>query len=192
MIKVDVRGMVCPMPVIKAKETIEIHPKEEIEVWIDNLASKENVKRFLQSKGWQVEEEKGGENIFIVKGIPATMDVSDQVIASPQEQERQKILVIISNDKIGQGDDKLGKALMKNFIATLKEMGDDLWRIILLNGGVKLAIQDSEHLPELHYLTEQGVDVFVFGLLEKKAIGITTNMLDIIIFMQLATKVVCL
>ena len=193
---IDARGLACPMPVIKTKQAIEEHPQERVEILVDNPAAKENVARFLQSRNWQVEiEEKDG--VFKLIGIPPAGEI--KTAEEEEEEERQRILVIIPTDKMGHGDDELGKALMKNFIATLKEMGDDLWRIVLLNGGVKLAIEGSEHLDELRYLAKQGVDIFVcgtclnfFGLLEKKAIGVTTNMLDIVTSMQLATKVICL
>ncbi|MDL1971431.1 MAG: sulfurtransferase-like selenium metabolism protein YedF [Candidatus Desulfofervidaceae bacterium] len=196
--KVDARGLACPMPVIKTKQAIDEHPQEPVEVRVDNPASKENVSRFLQTRGWQVKVEEK-EGIFIITGTPGEIETDTSSFQSQEKEKRQKILVIIPTDKIGHGDDELGRALMKNFIATLKEMGDELWRLVLLNGGVKLAIEGSEHLEELRYLAEHGVDIFVcgtclnfFGLLEKKAIGVTTNMLDIVTSMQLATKVICL
>ncbi len=196
--KVDARGLACPMPVLKTKEAIEAHPEEVVEVWVDNPAAKENVMRFLQSRNWTATSEEK-EGMFVVKGMPSGKEIKKTPPSEDQAEENQRILVIIPTDKMGHGDDELGKALMKNFIATLKEMGDDLWRIVLLNGGVKLAIEGSEHLEELRYLEKQGVDIFVcgtclnfFGLLEKKAIGVTTNMLDIVTSMQLATKVICL
>jgi selenium metabolism protein YedF len=84
-----------------------------------------------------------------------------------------------------------------NFIGTLKEMGPELWRLILLNGGVKLTVEGSECLSELQTLEKKGIHILVcgtclnhFGLLEKKQVGETTNMLDIVTAMQAADKVV--
>lgn len=62
---------------------------------------------------------------------------------------QDKQLVFITSDKIGHGDDELGRKLMANFIKTLPEMGNSLWRIILLNGGVKLATEQGEILESL-------------------------------------------
>ena len=91
-------------------------------------------------------------------------------------------LVFITTETLGRGDDELGAALMKNFLSTLTEM-QDLWRIVLLNGGVKLA--------------ESGVSILVcgtclnhYGLLEKKQVGETSNMLDIVTSLDLAGKVI--
>ena len=42
MIEVDVRGFVCPIPVVKTQKAIEQHPNEEISIMVDNAAAKEN------------------------------------------------------------------------------------------------------------------------------------------------------
>jgi selenium metabolism protein YedF len=98
---------------------------------------------------------------------------------------------------MGRGDDLLGGKLLFNFVNTLKEMGTDLCRLIFLNGGVKLTVEGSESLPALRELENDGIHVLVcgtclnhFGLLEKKQVGETTNMLDIITALQLADKVI--
>ena len=202
MEKRDCRGLACPKPVLVAKELIETHPDEIIEIIVDNEASRQNVTRFLKSQGWEaaVREESGG--VFVISGAPPTCALAFDVKETGQEGQEapdghQKILIVIPTDIFGQGDDGLGRSLMKNFISTLKEMGDDLWRIVLVNNGVKLAVAGSEHIAELKGLEDKGVGILVcgtcliyFGLFEKKAVGETTNMLDIVTSMQLATKVI--
>ena len=61
MVEVDVRGLSCPIPVVKTKETIEENPKEKIVVVVDSAVSRENVARLAQSKGYSVETEGSGE-----------------------------------------------------------------------------------------------------------------------------------
>lgn len=59
----DVRGAVCPIPVLKTKEALEGLSKGEVlEVILDYPPAKENVKRFAQSQGHEVlsVEEKSG------------------------------------------------------------------------------------------------------------------------------------
>jgi selenium metabolism protein YedF len=111
--------------------------------------------------------------------------------------EEKKIVVMVSTDRMGFGDDELGLKLMVNFIKTLKEMGDELWRLILVNNGVKLTIDGSQVLPELKELEEGGLLILVcgtcldhFDLLDRKQVGETTNMLDVVTAMQLADKVI--
>ena len=78
-------------------------------------------------------------------------------------------------------------------------MEDDLWRLVLLNGGVKLAVAGSAVLPDLQELAGQGLSILVcgkcletFGLAEKKQVGESANMLDVVTSMQVAEKVISL
>jgi selenium metabolism protein YedF len=86
---------------------------------------------------------------------------------------------------------------MVNFLRTLKEMGPDLWRLVFVNNGVKLAVAGAEVIGDLKALEDSGLKILVcgtclnhFDLLEKKQVGETTNMLDIVTAMQLADKVI--
>ena len=67
----------------------------------------------------------------------------------------------------------------------------------LANNGVKLTIDGSPVLSDLKDLEVQEIHILVcgtclthFNLLDKKQVGETTNMLDIITAMQLADKVI--
>lgn len=113
--------------------------------------------------------------------------------------ETKKTLVLLATDRLGQGDDDLGRRIVLNFLKTAPELGRDLWRLVLLNGGVKLAVAGSEVLPELQALAGTGVGIYVcgscletFGLLEQKQVGETANMLDVVTAMQVADKVISL
>ena len=120
-------------------------------------------------------------------------------IAAGKAQTGKKTLLILATDSLGKGDDELGRKIVINFIRTVKEMGDDLWRLVLLNGGVKLAVEGSEALPQLQELAREGLGILVcgpclktFNLYEKRQVGELTSMLDIITSMQLAEKVISL
>ncbi len=192
----DCKGMACPQPVLSTKEFIEKYPKELIEIIVDNKASRENVCRFLKSQGWGVSVKESEKGIFVITGAPPTCQ-----IAHEEENKRivkqQKILILIPTDVFGQGSEDLGHGLIKNFISTLKEMGDELWRIVFVNAGVKLSCQGSPVIEDLKKLEKTGVDILVCGtcleyydLLDAKAVGETTNMLDIVTSMQIASKVI--
>jgi len=97
---------------------------------------------------------------------------------------------------MGFGDDTLGGKLMVNFLSTLKEM-EGLWRLVFVNNGVKLTVEGAETVPAIQELESSGVSVLVcgtcltfFDLLDKKQVGETTNMLDIVTSMQVASKVI--
>ena len=125
--------------------------------------------------------------------------VGDNPVHAGQAQDVQKILVLVAADSLGKGDDELGRKIVINFIRTVKEMGVDLWRLVLLNSGVKLAVEGSEVLPQLQALAGAGVGILVcgpclktFNLLEKKQVGELTSMVDIVTSMQMADKVISL
>jgi len=194
--QLDCRGFACPSPVLKTKELIERESVDQVTVLVDNLAAKENVSRFLTVKGYQVHtEEQGGD--FSVTGVRSQAASYEVPQAEVQPSEDKKILVLVAASHLGRGDEELGRKLMVNFIGTLKEMGSDLWRLVLLNGGVKLAIEGSEVLEQLQGLEREGITILVcgtclthFNILEKKRVGETTNMLDIVTSLQVADKVI--
>jgi selenium metabolism protein YedF len=194
--KLDCRGMACPNPVLKAKEIIDRGSVEKLAVMVDNPAARENVSRFLTRMGYDVSlsEEAGAFLVTGAKGESAACEIMEELELPSQES---KIAVLVGTDRMGRGDDVLGQKLIISFIGTLKEMGPALWRLILLNGGVKLTVDGSECLPSLQALEKDGVHIMVCGtclnhfeLLDKKQVGETTNMLDIVTATQLADKVI--
>ena len=58
MIEVDARGLSCPEPVIMAKKALKKSP-EGIFIHVDNVASKENVSRYLEAMGCKVSLNEG-------------------------------------------------------------------------------------------------------------------------------------
>jgi len=194
----DCLGLACPAPVLKTKEAIEKEQPAIIKVTVDNEASKQNVTRFLESQKFEVTVEADGP-YFVVTGKSAK---DRQAITEPAEiehpgTEKKKTMLMVGTDRMGYGDDALGLKLMVNFMSTLKEMREELWRLVLVNNGVKLTIEGSKVLPALKELEEDGIHIMVcgtclthFNLLDKKKVGETTNMLDIVTSMQLADKVV--
>nr|WP_321257223.1 sulfurtransferase-like selenium metabolism protein YedF [uncultured Pseudodesulfovibrio sp.] len=199
-ISLDCKGLPCPQPVLKAKKTLENQTPERLLVTVDNEAAKENVSRFLATHGYEVSTEMNGSNIVVTACKLETEECEICKVMSRQEIEdldNQKILIFIASDVMGAGDDELGSSLIFNFLSTLKELGNDLWRIVMVNGGVKLAVKDSRCLDALQELEKDGVSILVcgtclefFGLTAQKRVGDVTNMLDIVTSFQLATKTI--
>jgi selenium metabolism protein YedF len=193
----DCRGLACPAPVLQTKQKIERENLSEIRVIVDNQASKENVSRFLGSQKFEVSVEQRGSVFTITGKRGKETPAAEPPVATHADSEKKKIMVMIATDRMGFGDDDLGKKLIVSFIKTLKEMGEELWRLVFVNNGVKLTIAGSEVLDVLKEYSEEGLTILVcgtclthFNLLEKKEVGETTNMLDIVTAMQLADKVI--
>jgi selenium metabolism protein YedF len=198
---IDARGLTCPAPVLLVKDAVEQGKKLEITVLVDNDASRENVTRFLGSKGYTVIESQEGTD-FRLQALceQGTAEAETTVVAKKHhEGSDQKFLLLITTDRLGSGDDQLGEKLMINYLKTIKEMGPDLWQIIFVNGGVKLTVESSPVLAELQEYEQSGITILAcgtclehFGLMAMKKVGATTNMLDIVTATQVADKVVTL
>jgi len=190
------RGLGCPQPVLRTKDFIEANPQAlAFTVVVDNAAAAQNVVRFIESQGFSASLEQKDAD-FEIKAEKSEETSSESISKEPATSS-EKILVLISKNTMGSGDDVLGEGLMFNFLNTLNEMGEALWRVVFLNSGIKLTIEGAKTLPAIQHLEAQGVSILVcgtclthFNLLDKKRVGETTNMLDIVTSLQLADKVI--
>jgi selenium metabolism protein YedF len=194
--ELDCRGLACPAPVLQTKQLLEKENLAAIKVIVDNEAARQNVTRFLEHQKFQVTVKKLGADLHLLGTKSGEVQLVERTAPTP-EGTHKKIMVMVASDRMGRGDDELGAKLMFNFLKTLKEMGRELWRLVLVNNGVKLAVEGSEALSILKELAEDKVQILVcgtclnhFNLLEKKKVGETTNMLDIVTAMQVSDKVI--
>lgn len=178
---IDCKGLACPKPVILTKKELEAMAEGELEVIVDNTAAKENVSRFAKSQGYEynVNEKDGLYHIIInKKGAKSceVMDINDK-----------NLIIMITSDKFGTGDDKLGNALMKSYLYALTENSIKPEKMFFINSGVKLTSEGTEVIESLKTLENLGVEIFscgtcldFYGLKEKLLIGEVTNMYSIV------------
>ncbi len=201
---VDCRGLACPGPVLRVMDVLDTSAPgaqevEALEVLVDDPAAQENVTRLLVGKGFAVSAAVAPDCVTLSArregGAPPA--AAPCPVAQPGVREAETITVFITADGMGRGSDELGGKLMLNFVATLPELGPGLWRVVLVNGGVRLACEGHPCLEKLAALAEGGVSVLVcgtclgfFGLMDKKRVGETTNMLDVVTSLGLAGKVI--
>ncbi|WP_297228133.1 sulfurtransferase-like selenium metabolism protein YedF [uncultured Desulfovibrio sp.] len=199
MKEVDCRGLACPGPVVACSRVVKQETPSALCVLVDNPAAVENVSRFLRTSGYTVSNERKEEALWQIQASREAVGTSEaaSVPQASAPSTRGKTLVLITTETLGRGDEALGAKLMDNFLATLPELGDALWRIVLLNGGVRLAARPGKALDSLKALEAAGVSILVCGtcldyyqLLEKRAVGQTTNMLDVVSSLALADKVI--
>jgi selenium metabolism protein YedF len=198
MNEIDARGLACPAPVLQTKATLQGDNPASVRVVVDNAAAQQNVQRFLESQGFRTALEQDADDYVVTGSCDSSPSVQPQPEPSPST-DTKKIMVMCATDRVGYGDDVLGSKLMYSFLRTLKEMDDELWRLVFLNNGVKLTIEGSEVLEDLKAYEAAGLTILVcgtcldhFNLLEKKQVGETTNMLDIVTAMQLSDKLISL
>ena len=197
MKEIDARQRACPTPVIMTKDTIEAEAPEVIRVRVDNEAASQNVSRFFRSRQYEARVEIAADGFEVIGTRGETETRSGAQAAGTEAAPEKKIMVMITTDRMGYGDDTLGAKLMTNFVHTLREMGADLWRLVLVNNGVRLAVQGADVLSALQDLESEGLQILVcgtcldhYGLLDQKRVGETTNMLDIVTAMQLSDQVI--
>ena len=201
----DCKGEPCPNPVLRCKQLLDAQSPQKLQVVVDNDAAKENVSRFLVSKGMRIDDMRKDGGLWTITASRAAGPEGPAAAPAAQPSERAcpvcapKILVFITRDVIGQGDDTLGARLMGNFLGTLPELGDALWRIVLVNGGVRLATASHPASEHLKKLDAAGVSILVCGtcleffkLMDSKAVGEVTNMLDVVTSQQVADKIITL
>jgi len=57
---VDARGLLCPMPVVMVRKAVKANHPEALDVLVDDPCAVENVTRFANSQGYQVEVRENG------------------------------------------------------------------------------------------------------------------------------------
>jgi selenium metabolism protein YedF len=180
---VDCRGLSCPQPVIQTKQALE--KDERVTIIVDNLAARDNVARFGESQGGKVAIDERKEGIYITiektKGSkqPEKVPVAKTPSIGP-------VVAVIRSDQMGQGEEQLGRVLIRAFLHTLTEVSERPDTIIFFNTGVRLTIEGSEVLDDLQTLERYGIEILIcgtcldyFGLKAKIVVGQISNMYTI-------------
>lgn len=61
---VDARGLSCPQPLVLLHQALAENAAEPLDVLVDNEASRENVTRAAEKKGWNVSLTDEGAGVF--------------------------------------------------------------------------------------------------------------------------------
>lgn len=192
MIKVNAIGDACPIPVVKTKKAMqEAKEGEIIEVLVDNEIAVKNVTKMASSEGASVEFEKITEEEY---KISIEMPAED---CECEESPEENLVVVVSSDRMGTGNDELGKVLIKGFIFAVTQLDKLPKTMLFYNGGATLTAEGSDSLEDLKHLEEEGVEILTcgtclnyYGLTEKLQVGSVTNMYTIVEKMAGADKVI--
>lgn len=197
---VDARGMACPLPVVNAKKAAEsLSPGDTLIVRVDNEIAVQNLQRFAGHMGFSAAGEKQGETEYTV-----TMHIGgtekprqEPETACAVDARKKGMLVVLSANTMGTGEEKLGKALMKAFVFALTKQDVLPETILCYNTGAYLTCQGADTLEDLKLLESEGVTVLTcgtcldfYGLKETLAVGGITNMYDIAERMEAAVTIV--
>ncbi|MDI6871973.1 MAG: sulfurtransferase-like selenium metabolism protein YedF [Bacillota bacterium] len=172
MLVVDNRGLACPQPVINTRRVIEVNPEETVVALVDSLTSRDNLLVMAEGLGRTVEWEEEGTG-FRVTIRPAAVrpapgrrtgdqETPDRAVPGGCAQPAGPLVVVLSSDRLGQGDEVLGTLLMKSFLSSLIEVETPA-TLICLNRGVFLSTAGSPVLDLLQELASRGTEILSCG-----------------------------
>lgn len=177
--EIDCRGLSCPQPVVKTKKALEESSETLINVIVNSSNAVENVRRFALSQGCAVEVKK--------KDSSYILEISREGQAQTGNTKQDSYVVMITSDKLGEGDEKLGSILMKSFLNTIWEADPKPEKVLFLNSAVKLTCKGSNVLDTLKLLEEAGSVIVSCGtclayyeLAEELSIGHAGNMYEVV------------
>lgn len=194
---IDGIGKACPMPVIMTKKEID-RGEDNIIIKVDNRIAVENLKKLATSTGFLVEV-KEENNIFYVAMSKECIECNAMLEQIEKETTVPKSdhVIFVGKEYIGEGNEELGKNLMRMFFYTLTESKELPTHVLLMNGGVKLATLDLQVVEHLKALVDKGAEILVCGaclnfynIAEELKVGTVSNMYDIVSKMQQAGKVI--
>ena len=165
---VDTRGERCPKPIIETKKAIrETEQGERIRILTDNRTSYKNISRFLNDNGlsFTVEENDGVWTFELSNensGISLTR-AEDYCEIPLGNTTAGNYAVAVSSEIMGQGDDNLGRRLMKSFFDALSCLDNLPSVIVFYNAGVKLVEEGSEVVDILREMEKKGVEIILCG-----------------------------
>ena len=185
MINVNALGDACPIPVVKTKKAIqELNGTGEVCVLVDNEIAVQNLTKMAQQKGYVIKSEKLEVKKYQV--VLTVGEVSEEAVEECVEcvpEVRSNRVVVISSDKMGEGDEALGALLMKGFVFALTQQDELPATILFYNGGAKLTCENAPTLEDIKSLEAQGVEILTcgtclnhYGLVDKLQVGGVTNM----------------
>lgn len=195
VLTIDARGEACPIPVVRTlKALAALAGPGSVETLVDNEIAVQNLTRMGEGKGCAVTSERLGEKEWrVTVTAAAALAVSDAEAESAtcevpgassfSPAAPKNVVVAITSECMGTGDDVLGRKLMGSFVYSLTQLDELPATVLLYNGGAHLSCEGSAALEDLRGLAASGVEVLTcgtcldhYGIADTLAVGEVTNM----------------
>jgi selenium metabolism protein YedF len=193
---IDCRGLACPQPVIETRDALKDAVSPFVVV-VDNDASCTNVSRFAESQGARVTVSRQSTEFHVTIEPGRREPLGEPPTIQCSTTGGKNLVVYVSSEGMGSGDDALGAVLMAAFLDTLSHFERDVSHVIFVNAGAKLAVEGSPVLEQLRQLEQVGVKILVcgtclnhFGVKDMLAVGSVSNMYAIIETLLKAGRIV--
>lgn len=199
---IDTKGQQCPAPLIATKRALKGSDRgDSFEVMTDNKTALDNISRFLTDNktAYSVTEKNGVWTITVTKSDQDVPLTNAEVYCAPEipHFSQGDFIIVFTSDKMGEGEEDLGRLLMTNFIKAIKDLDVLPGKMIFYNNGVKLGSLDSPVYEHLKETEKMGVGMLFcatcakyYSLEEKIKVGTLSNMFEIAQVMASAGNII--
>jgi selenium metabolism protein YedF len=205
---IDLRGLACPQPVLKAKAILDDKAVDCLTALVDDDVTVQNLDRlckYFQASfscvplvnGFQITISRKNDITISANAPTAKIERSVSQTTSQSKETEADTIIFLAKDTFGQGDADFSRTLTNVFLQTILQAGHPIQAILLANTGVKLMASDSPCLKVFEDFQKQGTEVLACGLcvefyglsgqIPKTQI---TNMFAIVEYMFAAKKIV--
>lgn len=203
---VDLRGLVCPEPVLRTKKLLDDNAIDQIEALVETEVNVNNLERLARSQKLKFQS-WSEENFFHVTLERTANGNTQQATSLNQSRTTDELgtspgeavgtVVLLAKDKFGEGDPEFSNNLLNIFLQTMLQSGHQPRAILMANSGVKLLAPESSTTKVLEDFKKAGVEILAcglcveyYGLKEKIPTEQITNMFAICEFLMAADKVI--
>lgn len=210
---VDLRGLICPEPVLRTKKLLDDASIHKVEAIVDGEVNVNNLRRLAGSLKLQFASTAKDDNFVVTLQRPqfqaaagavsktdsAALETHSHNAAVKTTNGKSEVgtVVFLGKDKFGDGDPAFSTTLLNMFLQTLFESGQRPRAILMANTGVRLMAPDSPALKVLEDFRKAGCEVLACGLCVefyelkgKIPVEQITNMFAISEYMFAADKVI--
>ena len=180
--QIDARDLFNPKPVVMALEALsELSEGETLAVLVNDGKAVESLMHLAEEEKCRFTREDEGDYAVV------TLEPTRKIVASKPLEEAVNLMglqvldapvVVFGSDRLGSGDDTVGRILANEIIFDLCYQEVIPSAIVLYNSGVNLALEGAETVESLSILVEHGCEVLVdsvslerFGAFAPLAVG---------------------
>ena len=185
--QLDCRNLNCPEPLLRTKKALgELKIGESLEILVNDVAPRENIKRFLSKNGFEAQISQAGADTLIktVKTDELKDESIDDIYCDVAAPKRSKV-IFLNEEQCGSGP--IGKSLLAKFLGAALSLDEKPVKVICVNNAVRITTnRGHECFEAIKKLNEAGAEILSCGsclegykLVDKLAIGEISNAYEI-------------
>ena len=193
MMIIDAKGLLSPEPLKQTELAFaELAAGAKFIILLDNEAAVQEVHKFLQDNDAVVEVDKEDE---IYKISATKSEEAEKVVCNETGQIALGQQVYTIRNNVANNGLKLN--MVNEFFRVVPELNPIPRKIIFLEQGVNLVLEDSAYVEKLQILEKLGISILVcrnsveyYGFSEKVKVGELIDFFEIVKCLNVAGKVI--